>query len=131
MIGLSPGVCQVGPGLRGPVGLKGALPLLDGHASARHVVSHRPRKQIAISAVVRLCSLLYISPWPRRRTPVGSALEPNFRARQLLCPTAAIGPQAGGLKVSCRIAKLHPNFAHFLPLPTPACGMRKRGPFGI
>lgn len=26
---------------------------------------------------------------------------------------AAIGPQVGGLKVSCRIAKLHPNFVHF------------------
>lgn len=49
----------------------------------------------------------------------------QFQSPVAACPATAIGPQAGGLKVSCRIAKLHPNFFHFLPLHTPACGMRK------
>lgn len=43
----------------------------------------------------------------------------QFQGPVAVCSAAAIGPQVGGLKVSCRIAKLHPNFAHFLPLPNP------------
>lgn len=54
----------------------------------------------------------------------------QFQSPVAAFSATAIGPQVGGLKVSCRIAKLHPIFVHVSLLPTPANGMRKRGPFG-
>lgn len=45
--------------------------------------------------------------------------QAQFQSPVALYSATAIGPQVGGLEVSCRIAKLHPNFSHFLPPSNP------------
>lgn len=114
----------VGPGLRGPVGLRGALPLLDGRR--RQGTSCR----IDQGADCNLGRREAVQ--PSFHLPAAPSTDPcrlspraQFQGPVAVYSAAAIGPQVGGLQVSCRIAKLHPNFAHFLPLRTPACGMEK------